>query len=364
MAGIATRRVRAVYRSRRHRELWLIDKVNGGKADALNVGLKVCRTPFFCAMDADSPLEHDALDRIVRPFLEDERTIASGGFVRVGNDCVVRSGRVEQVRLPGRLLAAFQVVEYLRAFLSGRMGWGALGCTLIISGAFGLFRRSTVIDAGGFCSDTGGEDMELVVRLHRHCLERRKPYRITFVPDPVAWTEVPETLGGLARQRDRWQRGLPHSLLRHRRMLGNPRYGRIGLVAFPFHFAFEMLGPVIEIIGYATLLAAFLLGRLSPLFALTFFMLAFVFGVTLSVAAVAQEELSFRRYPRLRDVCSLFLIGIIENLGCRQLTTLWRARGLLSALRRSKEWGSLKRRGFALRTSGPTRARCGRACGK
>ena len=349
MAAIPTRAVRAIWHSRVHPNLWVIDKENGGKADALNVGLNHCRTPLFCAMDADGLLERDALIRVVRPFLERRDTVAVGGIIRIINGCAVERGAVTQVRLPTSLLARFQVLEYLRAFLSGRMGWAALDATLIISGAFGLFRRSIVVAAGGFATDTVGEDMELVVRLHRRCRERGGPYRVTFVPDPVAWTECPETFATLGRQRDRWQRGLTQSLVRHRRMLFNPRYGRIGLLAYPYFFFLEMLGPGVELAGYVAFALLVATGRASGPFVVAFLMVAFGFGVALSVAAVGLEELSFRRYPRLRDVMQLFALAVAENFGYRQLTTFWRVRGMISALRRKKGWGAMSRKGFVPR---------------
>jgi cellulose synthase/poly-beta-1,6-N-acetylglucosamine synthase-like glycosyltransferase len=346
MAALPTRAVRAIYHSRVHPNLWVIDKENGGKADALNVGLNHCRTPLFCAMDADGLLERDALIRVVRPFLEHRDTAAVGGIIRIINGCAVEHGAVTRVRLPGNLLARFQVLEYLRAFLSGRMGWAALDATLIISGAFGLFRRSLVVEAGGFATDTVGEDMELVVRLHRLCRERGSAQRVTFVPDPVAWTECPETLTMLGRQRDRWQRGLTEALVRHRRMLFNPRYGRIGLLAYPYFFFLEMLGPAVELAGYVAFAVLVATGRASGPFVVAFLMVAFGFGVALSVAAVGLEELSFRRYPRLRDVMQLFILAVAENFGYRQLTTWWRVRGMLSVLRRKKGWGAMSRKGF------------------
>ena len=346
-ADLGTKPVRAVYRSRRHPELWLVDKANGGKADALNAGVAHCRTPLFCAMDADTLLERDALTRVVRPFLERQDTVAVGGIIRIVNGCDVRGGQVGGVRMPERWLARFQVLEYLRAFLAGRMGWAAIDATLIISGAFGLFKRSAVIDVGGFATDTVGEDMELVVRLHRWHREMRRPYHITFVPDPVAWTECPEKLRVLGRQRDRWQRGLTEVLVRHRRMLFNPRYGRIGMVAFPYFFFFEMLGPVIEVAGYAALGLALATGRFDPGYALAFVAVSVILGVTLSLAAVGLEELSFRRYARFRDLLLLFALAVVENFGYRQMTSWWRMKGLWSALRREKGWGQMERRGFA-----------------
>ena len=347
-AEIPTGRVREVYQSRRLPNLWVIDKENGGKADALNVGINYCQTPLFCALDADSLLEREALIRVVRPFLEDARTVAAGGIIRIVNDCEVEQGQVTKIRLPKRLLARFQVLEYLRAFMAGRIGWNVLNLTLIISGAFGVFRRKTVVDIGGYSTDTVGEDMELIVRLHRHCREQNIPYRIVYVADPVAWTECPETIRVLGRQRDRWQRGLYESLMRNRRMLLNPRYGRIGLVAFPYFFFMELLGPVIELFGYFTFTAALILGRASGPYILAFFMAAFAFGIVLSVAAVGLEELSFHRYPRLSDLLRLFGLAVVENFGYRQLTAYWRIRGFFSALRGVKGWGQMERKGFAV----------------
>ncbi len=353
--AIPTRPVRGTWRSRVHPNLWVVDKENGGKSDALNVGLNHCRTPLFCAMDADSLLERDALVRVVRPFLEDRTTIAVGGIIRIINGCTVERGEVKRVRLPRAALPRFQVLEYLRAFLAGRMGWAALDATLIISGAFGLFRRAIVVEAGGFATDTVGEDMELVVRLHRWCRERRIPYRITFVPDPVAWTECPDTLRVLGRQRDRWQRGLTEVLTRHRRMLFNPRYGRVGLLAYPYFFVLEMLGPAVEVAGYAAFLLLVALGHASLRYSLAFLAVAVLLGITISLAAVGLEELSFRRYPRLRDLLQLFWLGVVENVGYRQLSSYWRVHGMFSALRRKKGWGAMTRRGFAAGTTGAAR---------
>lgn len=347
-AIIPTASVRTVYRSRPQPNLWVIDKENGGKADALNVGINYCRTPLFCAIDADSLLEREALIRVVRPFLEDARTVAAGGIIRIVNGCDVQAGGVTRIGLPRSMLARFQVLEYLRAFMSGRMGWDALGLTLIISGAFGLFRRSVVVDAGGYSTDTVGEDMELVVRLHRYCRDHKIPYRVAYVADPVAWTECPESINVLGRQRDRWQRGLYETLMRHRGMLANPKYGRIGLVAFPYFFIFEMLGPIIELFGYIMFILALALGLASEIYVIAFFMAAFVFGVAISVTAVALEELSFHRYPRLSDLFRLFLLAVLENFGYRQLTSYWRIRGFISGVRRVKGWGKMERKGFSM----------------
>jgi cellulose synthase/poly-beta-1,6-N-acetylglucosamine synthase-like glycosyltransferase len=234
----------------------------------------------------------------------------------------------------------------MRAFVAARIGWDAIGGTLIISGAFGVFRRSVVAAAGGFDADTVGEDMELVVRLHDHLREQRQPYRISFVPDPVAWTEAPESLRDLGRQRDRWQRGLLQVLWRHRRMFASPAHGVPGMVAFPFFVFVELLGPVVEVLGYAVFAATMLLGWGSAAYAGAFVMLAIVLGSLISTFAVVLQELSFSRYRSNREVLRLVGLAMVEGLGYRQLTLWWRLRGLISGLRRDSAWGPMQRKGF------------------
>jgi cellulose synthase/poly-beta-1,6-N-acetylglucosamine synthase-like glycosyltransferase len=346
LAHLPTAPVRGVYQSQTHPHLWVIDKENGRRADAINAGINYCRTPLLCLVDADGIIEPEALMRIVRPFLEDARTVASGGIIRVVNGCRVQDGLVSEVRLPQRWLARFQVVEYLRSFLAGRVGWDALQIMLLISGAFGLFRRDLVVAVGGLAHDSVGEDFELTVRLHRYCREQRLPYAVHFVPDPVAWTEVPETRALLSRQRDRWQRGLIDTLRRHRRLLLNPRYGRIGLIAYPYFFFFEMLGPIIEFFGYIVFFFLLITGYLSTASAVLFLWIAVLMGSVLSVAAVGLEELSFRRYTRLQDLLFLLVLSLLENFGYRQLITFYRIRGTISYLRGQTGWGSMERKGF------------------
>src|SRR3954468_1676695 len=246
---IKTKPVRSLYRSSTYPSLVVVDKENGGKADALNVGLSFARGELVCAMDADTLIEADGLQRMVRPFLYATDVVATGGTIRVVNGSEVRLGRVAKAAVPTHMLAGVQVVEYLRAFLFGRLGWNRLGGNIIISGAFGLFERESVLNAGGYLHDTVGEDMELVLRLKRLSYERGGPGRIAFVPDPVAWTEVPESTKVLGRQRDRWHRGLADVLWRHRGMMFNPRYGVTGLFVFPYYLFVELLAPVIEVIG-------------------------------------------------------------------------------------------------------------------
>jgi cellulose synthase/poly-beta-1,6-N-acetylglucosamine synthase-like glycosyltransferase len=345
--AVTTKPVRAAYVSRRHPELLVLDKENGGKADALNAGLAAAAYPFVCAIDADAMLEEDALIRVAKPMLDDPQLVAAaGGIVRIANGCRVDHGRVVEIGLPRSPLATLQVVEYFRAFLVGRMGWSSLQSLLIISGAFGLFRRSLVEAVGGWRTDTVGEDVELVVRLHRYLRDRGEEYRIEFVPDPVCWTEAPEDLRTLGGQRRRWQRGLAETLWRHRGVLLRPRYGVLGLVAFPYFFVFELLGPLIQLVGLPVTIYAFATGRLSLAFLIGFLVVSLLLGLLLSVAALALEEFSFRRHPSTRDVVRLLAFSVFENIGYRQLNDYWRLLGFVDLARRKRGWGAQQRRGI------------------
>ena len=344
---LATQPVRGIYRSLTHRELIVIDKENGGKADAINAGINAARHGLVCVIDADSLLEEHALSRAVLPFLEDPTTVAAGGIIRIANGCVVEDGRVVEVRLPSSPLACFQVAEYLRAFLAGRVTQSLMNGLLIISGAFGLFKRDALITVGGFRTDTVGEDMEVIVRLHRHFRERREKYRIVFRADPVCWTEVPERMQVLARQRNRWQRGTLQTLGHHHEMLLNPRYGVVGMVAVPYYLIFEALAPAIELAGLCVAAAALALGWFDWTFAELYFLVAVLYGAFISVVAVILEEVSFRRYPRVTDLLRLTLYGLLENFGYRQLTLWWRLRGSIDFLRGRADWGAMARRGFS-----------------
>jgi cellulose synthase/poly-beta-1,6-N-acetylglucosamine synthase-like glycosyltransferase len=344
--ALPTAAVLATYASRRHPDLLVIDKANGGKADALNAGINAAQHPYICAVDADALIEEEALLRVAQPIIDDPTVVATGGMVRIVNGCEVDHGSVSAIRLPKSRLATLQVVEYFRAFLVGRMAWSEIGALLIISGAFGVFQRSAVEAAGGYWTDTVGEDAELVIRLHRHLREREEPYKIEFVPEPVCWTECPEDLGTLGRQRRRWQRGLAQALWRHRRIIGNPRYGAFGMVAMPYFLVFELIGPLLEVLAYLVLPLSVASGVLSPSYLIVFFIVAVLLGIVLSVSALALEEFSFRRHPSHREVARLIAYAVVDNFGYRQLNDLWRAFGLVDLVRRTSGWGVQRRRGF------------------
>jgi cellulose synthase/poly-beta-1,6-N-acetylglucosamine synthase-like glycosyltransferase len=343
---LATAEIHAVYRSTLHPNIRVIDKSNGGKADALNAGINASRYPLFCCVDADSILHPDSLYRVLQPFLDDPRTVACGGTVRIVNGSTVRDGFVENIRLPGSLLALFQIVEYLRAFLFGRLGWSSMNALLIISGAFGLFRKEVVVAAGGYRTDTVGEDMELVVRLHRVLRRAGKPYRIVFVPDPICWTEAPEDLRTLGRQRMRWQRGLGESLMMNLGLMTQRRAGIVGRFAFPFNLLFELFGPLLEVAGYLFVIVAAFNGWISLEVALVFLFAAIGLGIVLSTSALLLEELSFQVYAGFRSTLLLFAVAVLENFGYRQLNSVWRLVGLLRWIAgRQSQWGEMRRGG-------------------
>jgi cellulose synthase/poly-beta-1,6-N-acetylglucosamine synthase-like glycosyltransferase len=339
--------VREVLASRRHHELVVIRKENGGKADALNAGVNAARYPYVCALDADTVIEEDALIRVAKPVLDDpELVAAAGGIVRVANGCRIDHGRVTHVGLPKSRLATLQTVEYFRAFLVGRVAWSELNALVIISGAFGLFRRTLVEAVGGYSTATAGEDIDIVLRLHRYLRERGEPYRIAFVPDPVCWTEAPEDLRSLAAQRRRWQRGVAEAIRNHRRAIGNPRYGALGLIALPYLLLFELLGPVFALLGLPVTLLVWAQGGVSVGFVAAFLLVSLLFGTLLSIAALALEEFSFRRHASDREIARMLWYAVAENLGYRQLNEFWRLAALVEVLRGKREWGVHRRRGF------------------
>ena len=341
---IETNPVRKIYRSTRFSNIRVIDKHNGGKADSINTGINASYFPLFCCVDADSVLERDSLKRVVRPFIEQPETVASGGVVRVLNGCSVDNGFISKVGLPTNILALFQVVEYLRAFMFGRLGWSPMNALLIISGAFGVFRKETVISVGGYLTHSIGEDMELVVRMHRALIKKKTPYKIQFVPDPVCWTEAPEKLSVLRRQRIRWQIGLAESLTMNMPLLFNRNGGIVSWVAFPFFLLFECFGPILEVAGFIIVSYAFYIGLVPNEFFVTFLLLAVGLGILVSVISLSLEEVSFRTSNNAFELFLLFLVAIVENLGYRQLNAIWRLSGIMQWLFQSeRKWGEMTR---------------------
>jgi cellulose synthase/poly-beta-1,6-N-acetylglucosamine synthase-like glycosyltransferase len=339
--------VRGLYRSISEPDLIVVDKKNGGcKADASNAGINVASGALVLIIDADTILEADALSRAILPFLDDPTTIAVGANIGIANGCRIEMGRVAEVALPRNWLARFQIVEYTRAFLLARQVSASQNALVLISGAFGLFRRDALIAVGGYDHTAIGEDMDLTIRLQRHFRERGEPARIAFDPNPLCWTQAPEDLHSLRSQRCRWRRGLLQVLWRHRRVIGNPRYGKVGLVTLPLITFFEGLGPLLEVAGYVVTIVAGVLGFLSWWFLGLMVVSSVLFGVSVTLLAVLFSDLATRRYMKGRDLGILVAVALFESFGYRQANSIWGCLGTVQALTGRGGWGPMKRRAF------------------
>jgi cellulose synthase/poly-beta-1,6-N-acetylglucosamine synthase-like glycosyltransferase len=354
IAEIRTVAVRAIYRSPREPRLLVLDKAAAGcKADAINAGINAATSPYVCVVDADSILEKEALIRIMAGvFADPGRVVAVGGIVRVLNGSRVVDNQIQQVKLPKSSIEIMQVIEYLRAFLVGREGWANFNMLPIISGAFGIFRTDLVKQVGGFRTHAVGEDFDLVVRMHRRLHEEHRPYHINFIAAPTCWTEVPTDWNSLARQRARWHKGLIDALWPNRDMLFRARYGRVGWLVLPYMWLFEFLAPVIELVGYATIILASVLGVLSKTFFLFFLLFGYAFATLISMGSVLLEEMTVRRYGDWREVARLLTFCLFEHFPYRPMTMVWRIKGIWQYMRGDRQWGAMKRVGISADTAG------------
>ena len=347
---IQTKPVHKIFQSEIHPHLFLIEKENGGKADALNTGINVAKYPYFCSIDGDSILDEKSLLRVMKPIiLSNEEVIAAGGNIRIANGLDVRMGAIFQTGLSKNYLVAMQVVEYLRAFLMGRIALSKFNLILIISGAFSVFSKKWVVEAGGYSTQMIGEDMELVVKLHRLLKEKKIKKRIEFVSDPVCWTEAPQNLSTLRKQRRRWHQGLIESLWKHKKMTLNPKYGAIGMISFPYFWIVECLGPLIELGGYIYVVISFFLGNIYYEFALLLTLLFVLYGTVFSTASILLEAWSMNTYPKITDVFRLLILSLLEIFWYKPLTLIWRCEGFIRTIRGNKDWGNMQRTGLSKR---------------
>ena len=347
---IPSKKVRGVYKSSNpiYPKLIVVDKENGGKADALNAGINVSVKDYIVCIDVDCILEQDALLKMAKPFMEHPgaRVIASGGVVRIANDCVIKNGRLQKINLPKQFLPRVQTLEYIRAFLLGRMAWTRLNGLLLISGAFGAFDKDIVIRCGGYNHNTVGEDMELVVRMRRYMEERKEPYKVTYIPDPLCWTEAPASYKILGRQRNRWTRGTIETLWIHRKMFFNPRYGILGMVSVPYWFFFEFLAPIVEFFGFFTFLTFACLGYIAwgPFFLILGFILSF--GFLYSVFSIFMEVITYNQYKQQKDIWRLILTALAEPFLFHPFVVWSAIKGNIDLIRRKNSWGEMTRQGF------------------
>ncbi|MDB5251659.1 MAG: glycosyl transferase family 2 [Flaviaesturariibacter sp.] len=350
--AIQTKPIRGIYKSRNpvYQKLLVVDKVNGGKADALNVGINVSANRYIVCIDVDCILEQDAMLKLTKPFLDNDRNkrvIATGGVVRIANSCEVKDGKIVKVNLPKEFLPRMQTLEYLRAFILGRMAWSRLNGLLLISGAFGAFDREIAVKAGGYDHSTVGEDMELVVRMRRYMEEHNLPYEVAYIPDPLCWTEAPASFKILGRQRNRWTRGTIETLKMHRVMFFNPRYGILGMLSYPYWFFFEFLAPLIEFFGCIFVLILAVLGLMNWTFFLALFLFVYTFAVLYSSFAILMEVMTFNQYKKRREIFGLLLVAMIEPFIFHPFVVWSAIRGNIDLIRKKKSWGEMSRQGFA-----------------
>ena len=343
--ALETAPIRSVNISRTDPRLRVVHKENGGRSDAINAGISVARGELVVVIDADSLLEPEAITRAVRPFeVHPDSCMAAGGGIRVANGSKIVDGRVVAPGVSWRGgIGATQVLEYLRGFFATRIAWSEMNGLLIISGAFGVFRRDLLVALGGFSSATLGEDMEMTMRIHHHLRPQWKDARVEFVPDAVCWTEAPGTIGGLRNQRVRWHTGLLDNLRMHRKMLGRPRFGAAGMFAMPYMVLFEAFEPIVEVVGFAIVITLVSLSLVSWPYLLAFFLLALLTGEVLSTASLLIEEIGFRRYRAL-DLLRLTAWGLVEAVWFRPLLAWWRLKATVLALTgRRPGWGTIPR---------------------
>lgn len=343
--------INAVYKSknRSFQKLFVIDKTNAGKADALNAGINMSKKDMVVSIDVDCVIERDALLRLVKPFLEesDKTVIAAGGVIKIANSCTVSEGTVEQVRIPDNWWARFQVLEYSRGLFMGRMAWAYLDGLLIISGALGMFNRKLLIECGGYAVNTVGEDMEVVVRMRRIMAEQDVKYTVAYIPDPLCWTEVPDSLPVLARQRNRWTRGTIETLLAHRRIFLNPRYKSFGMLGYTYWMLFEWFAPLFEFSGIMYFLYLIIVhGAVNWKFFIVAFVFIYSFAIALTSWAILFEELTYNSYKRKSDIVKLIFTAFLEPIVFHPLTVIWAIRGNIDYILGKKSWGVNPRHGF------------------
>ena len=347
---IPTKPIRGIYRSKNpaFSKLIVVDKENGGKADALNVGVNISSGEYLVCIDVDCILEQDAILKLAKPFLEqsEKRVIACGGVIRLANNCKVENGKVVEVNLPKTLLGKTQVLEYIRAFVLGRMAWSRASGLILISGAFGVFDRKIVLACGGYDKDTVGEDMELVVRMRKYMEEQKEPYQVVTIPDPLCWTEAPENKEILRKQRNRWMRGTMETLWKHRKLMFNPRYGKLGMISLPYWFFFEFLGPVVEFLGYIVFFVLLVLGVINWPFFIVLFALVLSSGFLFSIYAILVDLVSHQVYTKRKDFVSLIGTALLEPFYFHPMVVKAGVKGFVDYFRKSHAWGDMTRQGF------------------
>lgn len=348
---IQCQEIQGVYKSKTkaYSNLTVVDKRNGGKADALNAGINIAKGDYFISIDVDSIIDPHALKKLIKPFLEasDKKVIAAGGVIQIANSCVIENGQLVEVNVPSKLIPRFQVIEYSRSFLMGRLAWSRLDGLLLISGALGLFDKEVVINCGGYYTQTVGEDMELVVRMRKYMANQGIKYKVVYISDPLCWTEAPSTLKVLGTQRNRWTRGTIDTIMLHRDIFMNRKFGFMGMVSHPYWVFFEWLAPIVEFLGIIYFLSIALLGLADWSFFYVMFGFIFFFAIMISTYAILFDHLAYNRYKKKRMILKLLMTTWLEPFIYHPLIVYWGLQGNYDYfIKKKKSWGKMTRAGF------------------
>lgn len=347
---IESKAVKGVYKSTNssYSKLTVVDKENGGKADALNAGINISEMEILACIDVDCILSNESLTRMVRPFMEEtnRKVIAVGGVIGIANNCDIQDGTVTKYRVPTSILGKFQVIEYLRAFLMGRMAWARINGLMLISGAFGFFKRDIVMAVGGYFPKTVGEDMELVVRMRRYMEERNVPYKVAFIPDPLCWTEVPESEEVLSKQRNRWMRGTIETLQLHKMIKLNPKYGILGMISYPFWAIFEKAAPLLEALGIFYTVILLVIGDFSAMYFISLLAMMYLLSLLVSSFSILYEQIAYNNYKDKEDLKKLLMTILIEPFLIHPMVVYWGIKGHIDFITGKGGWGTMIRQGF------------------
>ncbi len=331
-----------IYENEGKVKIILVDKENGGKSDALNLGINISSFPMFLCVDADSMLQEDALKKIVEPFLESDKTVAVGGNIKVSNQTIIENGKVIEVKAPKKIIAIFQMIEYIRVFLNSRISLNGINANLIISGAFGLYKKQAVVNVGGYTNGLMGEDMEIIMKIHSFYRKNNIEYKTSYVPDAICWTQAPEKLKILKRQRRRWHVGLGQSLKMHKYMFLNPKYGAVGMISYPYFVFFEYITPLLEILGLTTITVSYIFDIINLRFFFFYLLIYIGYNIIVSMISIILERYIFSRNTNLKLTVKLLFFSILESFGYRQMISLFRIGNILK-IKKEHTWGEMVR---------------------
>jgi len=352
---IKTKPFKRIFKSRnpKYSILTVVDKENGGtKADASNAGINASKYPYFLCTDVDCILDRNTLLKMIKPILNsDIKVIGVGATLRMSNSCIIEDGVITRVKPPKAIIPRFQEMEYLRAYLFGKMGWSLVNCVPNISGGLGLYDRDIAVNAGGYDGASHAEDMDIMIKVASYMINNKEPYKIEYIPNSCCWTEGPPNPKILMRQRVRWATGLAQIFVVHRKILFNPRYGRLGLVVFPCNLIFEFLAPIIEAFGIIYFIFLLLKGDVNWSTAGIIFMYSYMFGLVIGTLVIFFDNFVKLHHKTLQESLKLWVLPVLEPFIYHPLLVFYSLKDYYNfATSKKMEWGTMTRQGYSQET--------------